>query len=135
MLRNLAESLCNILLIRSHDHTGLPNHLEVSDHRHVVTKEASLKIANERLRDSFIDELRNREKYRSSAHVKSKAWKDATTKKKVVEEVGNKTLTDNFRDRFFIKRSSRGYEKNRRDVSNGHASHNRGQPPEGIEVN
>ena len=60
-LGNLAEALYIMLLIRGDDHAGMPNHIEVTYHRHVVLKEAFLSMDNERLRYSCIDELRNLE--------------------------------------------------------------------------
>ena len=39
--------------------------------------EALFDITNDRLRDAYIDELRNRGKEKSAVYTKLKAWKDA----------------------------------------------------------
>ena len=56
----LLESLCSFILIRGHDFSSLPKHLEVHEYRHEILREAGFEVANPKFRDDLLLELENR---------------------------------------------------------------------------
>ena len=73
VIGNLVEALYIMFFIRGDDYSGLPKHLEASNHRCTVLLEVLFDITNVRLRDAYVDELSNCGQENSAVHTKLKA--------------------------------------------------------------
>ena len=75
VIGTMLESMCSMMMIRGDEHDALPKCLEATENRHQVAKESNLDTTNDRLRDTCMTELENREHAGSATCIRLKGWK------------------------------------------------------------
>ena len=56
VIGKLVEDLCSMFFICGDDYSGIPKHLDASNHRYTVLLEDIFDTTNDRLRDAHVDE-------------------------------------------------------------------------------
>lgn len=122
VITNLVEAIFSWFYLIGSDFATLTQFVESFQILRAVAVECGFDIANETLRDKWMNELDNRGASNTKVYQKLNAWKLAapTAAGARDEEEGRECLSEAFATQVFIKRSGKKYEPFRADQENGY---------------